>query len=216
MISKYGNSLLAAAAASLLALAGCATTNALDSDVSSYSQWPAERKASTYAFERLPSQEANPQQQDELEAAAREALMQAGFTESSDPKASDVTVQLGMRLTRQDAYPWGDPFGYYGGFNAYGSFGYYGRGRRGWGGGGFWGGPGFGSPYYDTPRYLREVAVLIRDRQTGKPLYETHASSDGYVDGGMSYMTAMFDAALKDFPQPALNPRRVTVPLAVQ
>ena len=32
---------------------------------------------------------------------------------------------------------------------------------------------------YRSPRYDREVAVLIRDRASGKPLYEARASSDG-------------------------------------
>ena len=45
----------------VLALAGCASLNVLDAEVSSFSRWPAGRAPATYAFERLPSQQANPQ-----------------------------------------------------------------------------------------------------------------------------------------------------------
>jgi hypothetical protein len=60
--------------------------------------------------------------------------------------------------------------------------------------------------------YEREVAVLLRDRASGKPLFEARASSDGYTQGA-ELLQAMFDAALKDFPATGLNPRSVTVPL---
>ena len=55
-----------------VALTGCASTNNLSSEVSSYSLWPAGRQASTYTFERLPSQQANVQQHQLLEDAALE------------------------------------------------------------------------------------------------------------------------------------------------
>ena len=42
-------------------LAGCAAMNSLTSDVASYSAWPADRKPGSYAFERLPSQQARPE-----------------------------------------------------------------------------------------------------------------------------------------------------------
>jgi hypothetical protein len=40
------------------ALSGCASLNTVVSDVSSYGQWPTQRKPNTYRFERLPSQQA--------------------------------------------------------------------------------------------------------------------------------------------------------------
>ena len=189
-----------ALAAPLLLAAGCAGLNRLDSDVNSYSHWPAGRQPTTFAFERLPSQQAQPAQQDQLEQAARDALAKAGFTEATAAGQSDVTVQVGLRVNRQDSYPYYDgPFGWRGSF-------WYGRG-------GWWGGPGASLAYQST-RYEREVAVLIRDRKTGEALYETRASSDGLTSGDEATLAAMFEAALKDFPQPAVNPRRVSVPLA--
>jgi hypothetical protein len=68
----------------------------------------------------------------------------------------------------------------------------------------------------DTPRYEREVAVLMRDRRTGQVLYETRASNESLSGGDGTTFAAMFEAALKDFPQPAVNPRRVSIPLAKQ
>jgi hypothetical protein len=189
--------------AGLLLLAGCASLNSLASDVNSYSHWPAGRQPSSYVFERLPSQQANPQQQDALEAAARDALAQAGFSEAPDAASADVSVQVSARVTRQDyGGLYDDPFAWRGSL-------WYGRGF------GHWWGPGFGLGY-QSPRYEREVSMLIRDRKSGDVLYETRASNDGLSSGDNDTLAAMFAAALKDFPQTAVNPRRVTVPLAAR
>lgn len=187
------------------ALGGCASLNVLDSDVSSYSQWPEQRQPSTYVFERLPSQQAHGARQADLEAAARNALALAGFKEVGAADQADVTVQLGARLTRVES-PWAyaDPFPFYGPM-------WY--GYRGWPAWGYGWGPGY---YRDPPTYEREVALLIRDRKSGQALYETRASTEGYTAGGTAFLAAMFEAALKDFPKPAVNPRRVSVPLAGQ
>src|SRR5690348_3732221 len=98
-----------------LVLGACASMNQLSSEVSTYSVWPADRKPSTYAFERLPSQQANPQQAQVLEDAAARALEQAGFTRAADPKAADVTVTLGARVTGYQLSPFDDPFWWHGG-----------------------------------------------------------------------------------------------------
>lgn len=181
------------------ALTGCASLNTVDGDVSTYSQWPAERKPTTYAFERLPSQQARPQEQGELEAMARPALATAGFTEVADAKAADVTVQVGARVTRTDHPVYDDPFWWRGGL-------YYSRWGRP-----FWG-PSF-SMTYDSPRYDREVALLIRDRQSSQALYEARATDDGLTVGGPQLLAALFLAAMKDFPHSGVNPRRVSVQL---
>jgi hypothetical protein len=184
------------------ALGGCASLNTIDNDVLSYSQWPADRQPGTYVYERLPSQQANADRQAQLEAAARPALSGAGFKEVGSAADADVTIQLGARLTRYERSLWYDPFWSY----PYGWGWGYGYGYRyGW----RWG----GGMYYAPPYYEREVAVLIRDRKTGAPLYETRASSEGGYSMNDALLAAMFEAALKDFPQPALNPRRVSIQL---
>ena len=191
-------------------LTGCASTRLIDSDVNSFGAWPAGRAPATFAFERLPSQQAQPEQQAQLEAAALPALEQAGFrfvaaALSSVGAASvsgtpDVLIQVAARTLRYDGGWNGDPFWpggafYRGGVGRWrggGSFGLY--GARGW------------SPTY----YLNEISLLIRDARSQQVLYETRAQNDGvWFDAAVR--AALFDAALKDFPRQALSPRRVTV-----
>jgi hypothetical protein len=199
--------------ASLLAvaaLAGCAALNTVDTDVSSYSRWPADRAPGTYAFERLPSAQARPQQAQMLEDTAREAIEGAGFRPAAEGSTPDVTVQVGARITETDRSPYDDPFWYgpRGPWHRPFVYGRYGRP--------FWGpyGPGrfgyFGGP--DFPTYEREVAVLIRDKRTGTPLYEARAESEGVTSGISTVLPAMFVAAMRDFPAgSAQNPHRVRV-----
>jgi hypothetical protein len=179
------------------ALSGCAGMHELSNDVSTYSQWPAERKPSTYAFERLPSQMANVEGQQILEDSARRALESAGFVPAADAKSADYVVQVGARLNVSERSLYDDPFWWHGGLyhpRYFGSF------RRGFG----FAGSGMYSPVYE-----REVAILIRDRQTGTPLYEARATNDGYSSSMNSLLSAMFEAAMKDFPNSGINPRRV-------
>ena len=62
-------------------------------------------------------------------------------------------------------------------------------------------------------RYEREVALLLRDAESGKPLYEARASNEGANAGGSALQQALFRAALADFPRTGPNPRQVTVTL---
>lgn len=192
---KIALTLLMAAAATL---GGCAALNSVSSDVSSFGEWPAARKAGSYAFERLPSQQARAAEADALELAARPALQKAGFTPVEAGKEPEVLVQVGSRVGRSDA-AWAAPI-WWGG-----SFGYYRHGP--------WLGPRWGLGYqFDSARYDREVAVLIRDRSSGKPLFEARASNEGSASSASSTtLAAMFEAALMDFPRLGMNPRRVSV-----
>lgn len=180
-------------------LAGCASLNSLTSEVSSYSQWPAERKPGSYAFERLPSQQMRPQQQQLLEDSARPALEAAGFTAAADAKDSEYIVQLGARVNATEQY-YDDPFWWRGGLYSH-------RFSRPWP----YYGIGFGIP---STTYEREVALLIRDRKSGQPLYETRASNDGGSPSIQSLLPAMYEAAMKDFPAGSVTPRQVTTEIA--
>lgn len=191
--------------AAALLIGGCASLDQLSSDVSTYSLWPADRQPTTYTFERLPSQQANAEQQQLLEDAAQRALEQAGFQRAADAQSADVTVTLGARVSAQDRSPYDDPFWWRGGLYAYRYHGYP-----------YYWGPRFGQPFFfgypgfhDTPTYQREVALLIRDRKSGQPLYEARVVNDGYSPSINSLLGAMFEAGLKDFPQGGANPRRV-------
>ncbi len=196
---KFTLTVLLAAAA----LSGCAALNSVTSDVSSFGEWPTARKPGSYAFERLPSQQTRAAETEALEAAARPALQKAGFTAVATGAEPDVLVQVGSRVGRTEP-TWAAPI-WWGG-----SFGYYRHGP--------WIGPRWGLNFqHDALRYDREVAVLIRDRSSGKPLFEARASNEGSASSaGSTTLAAMFQAAMVDFPRLGMNPRRVTVPLTAQ
>ena len=193
--------LLSCLLAATVALSGCAAMNSVSSDVSSFGEWPTDRKAGSYAFERLPSQQSRAAETEALENAAKAALAKAGFTPVAAGQEPEVLVQVGARVGRTDTYPWADPIWWRG------SFGYYRYGP--------WFGPRWGlGMQFDATRYEREVAVLIRDRASGKPLFEARASNESSSsNAGSATLSAMFAAALMDFPRLGMNPRRVVVPL---
>ena len=194
------------------ALAGCASMYNIDADVSSFSRWPAGRGPSTYAFERLPSQQARPQEAQMLEDAARRAIEGSGFVAAPAGSVADVTVQLGARISAADPSPFDDPFWFSGGRAWHRPFVYGRYGRPFWGPGwrrGFW------DQGADFPVYDREVAVLIRDKRSGDPLYEARAESVGPTTGVATVLPALFVAAMKDFPAGGTtNPHRITVETA--
>ena len=198
------------------ALTGCASLYNVDADVSSFSRWPAGRRAGTYAFERLA-----------VAAGAAAASADArGRRAAGDPnsaawsrrrKAAPPTSRSSSALASAEAgpSPYDDPFWYGGMYPWNRPFGYgrYGRTDRGpyggpyWGGGWYRGYGGYYSPYYD-----REAAVLIRDRRSGEPLYEARAASQGPTIGLTTVLPALFIAAMRDFPAGSTaNPHRVTV-----
>lgn len=183
-----------------LLLGGCAALNNVSCEVSSFGDWPASRAPGSYAFERLPSQQERANEADALERAAARALQKAGFRPVAAGQEPEVLVQLGARFTQTARTAWDDPLWWHGGF---------GRFRHG-----PWAGPSWGLQMrINAPRYDYEVALLLRDRASGKPMYETRAASDGGSRADIGVIEAMFLAALADFPRPALSPRRVTVPL---
>lgn len=181
----------------LALLAGCSTVRLVESDVRSYTQWPASRQPGTFTFERLPSQQANAEAQAKIERLALPALEKAGFRLAEQGRG-EVTIQVGLGQTYYDRAPWDDPYPWH----PWGGL-YYGRGLRpGWGMGLSWSMP---SPYY-----VFDAAVLIRDAKTQQVLYESHARHDGrWADDPIR--AALFEAAMKDFPLPAVNPRRVRI-----
>ncbi len=198
------------AAAALLvvgaaALSGCAALHSVTSEVSSFGNWPGDRQpsATTYAFERLPSQQLDAPLQANVEAAAAPALAAAGFKLAAKPEAAEVMVQVAMQ-SRLYQRPWRDRWGPYGPYGRVGFGSWYGGGSR----------FGFGlGMSLEPPLSEMQVDLLIRDKKTAKVLYETHAvrQQNGGWDERM--MAPMFAAALKDFPLPAISPRIVSVPL---
>jgi len=214
-MSKLHRLVSVAALAGAALLAGCATLNSVDASVATFGAWPADAApGTTYAFDRLPSQERNPQRQQALENAAAQALANAGFRPVADGAKPAVMVQIGARTERFEQSPWDDPFWWggprrfgYGAWPGYGRFGPWGPygGRRG-----LW------APFPPEPDiYLHEVALLIRDTSTGKALYETRATTDGFSSGGDRLLAAMFDASMKDFPRTDDKAHNVRVELPI-
>jgi hypothetical protein len=179
-------------------LGGCAALNTIRAEIATYGDWPAGRTPGRYAFDRLPSQQSEPQATAALEDAARPALEQAGFVASGAGEAPDVLVQVAARNTRTEVELWADPIWWRGG---------WGPGRRAWVGPLWW------PDLHTRTRVEREVGLLIRDAASGKPLYEARASHEGSGAGGASLQQALFRAALIDFPRTGPNPRTVSVTL---
>lgn len=195
--------LLALGAAALLS-AGCASFNTLRSEVSTYGSWPADRKPGTYGFERLPSQEAQANNQRTLEDAARGAVERAGFVPAAAGQAPDVLVQVGARISAAQRSPFDDPFYWHPALSQH--FRY--RSPRA----GFYWVPAWDRSL-ESQQVDREVAVLFRDRASGKVLYEARASNFGFAAASSTWLPAMYSAALTDFPRATASSRVVQVPL---
>lgn len=200
---------LCVAAVSLAVLGGCASFNNLNSDVSTFGPWPAERKPATFAFERLPSQQQHPEHQQQLENAARGAVEAAGFRAAADLNSAEYLMQVGARVSTNDPWIYNEPLFWHAGWR-------YGYGYHRWGRGPYWGMNGGFGYYGGTTSFEREVALLIRDRKTGQLLYEARASNAGPSATIDYLLPAMFEAAMKDFPGAGPNPHAVTTQISKQ
>lgn len=179
------------------ALGGCASTPSLRCEVTTFGQWPTGLAPGSFIFDRLPSQQANPQATMALESLVRPALVMAGFAESATVSSAQFLVQSGARTSRATRAPWDDPLWWRGGANF----------RS-------WGHPGWAHRWRaDAARYEREVALLLRDRASGSPLYEARATSEGYTSSSAEVLSAMFVACLQHFPEVFATPKTVVVPL---
>lgn len=200
---RFALTLLLASAA---LLAGCASVMRVDSQVQSFAQWPAgaPQKGERFAFERLPSQRSDTPNalQDGLELAVRDALLAWGLLLPSGQDGVRWLVQVsagGQRLPRAPwEIPWDRP-----NYSISGGMGFGGR----------HGGVSLGFPLLlsESPYYLRDITVLVRDAATGRVVYETRAQHDGRWPDSPSLWRAMVDAALRDFPQPPPGARQVNI-----
>jgi hypothetical protein len=197
-------------------MTGCAGLRLVDTDVVSFAQWPnaaPPAPGSSYRFERLPSQQsALPQggisgmelSQDQLEAIAGSALSKAGLRNSPTDAAFNVQVSATTRYSQR--FPYNGP-GFGGGF---GGFGGSGMSIGGGTAGSF---IGFSLPLgtYESPLYLREVSVVMRDASNNAVVYESRATHSGVWSDAQRVLPAMFDAALQGFPTPPAGPRRINI-----
>jgi len=193
--------LAVAGATALIALSGCAALNTIHVEVKSYGSWPAGRTPGSYSFERLPSQQDDPDQA-QLEALAADALKRAGFTAAAPGTAPQVTVQIGANVNRQDSLPWNEPLWW----NSP-RWGYPGGGPYYWPNSSWWA----WNTRYERTTYVRQVALLIRDAKGKEPLFESHAVTEGVTYGGPEILGAMFRASLDGFPKAQPEGRTVGI-----
>ncbi|HEY1227790.1 MAG TPA: DUF4136 domain-containing protein [Ramlibacter sp.] len=179
-------------------VSGCASYR-MNNTVQAFSGLQGLPANPTYRFERLPSQAAQPGQ-DQLEALADPVLHRVGL------RRDDAAPRFGVTLTatvNQSASPWPEP--------GLGSFGV------GVGLGGHRSSVGFGvgGPLFgmQQPWYMRQVGVLLRDIQSGRVVFESHANSDGPWIDPQAAIPAMLEAALQGFPNPPPGLRQVDLNL---
>lgn len=194
-----------------MAMTACAGPQRVDNTVHSFARWDLPTGAAAtavpqapqrYRFERLPSQGdgASAQEQDTLEAMARQSLEAHGWTLAEKDADARWTVQVSTSTTRTRD-PWDER-------------------RSGWslhgqivaGNGHFFWSPMFMFPA-DPPDYQRQVSLLVRTVPGGQVVYETRAEHDSRWNSTPALWQAMLEAALKDFPKPPAGPRRVEVEL---
>lgn len=195
---------IAALCLGVMLLSGCSSIIVVDSDVQAYSTLPAMPARAGYRFERLPSQQSDAARQAVLEGMAQQALAKVGM--QRDDAHPAYSVQIGASVQRLLSPLWDAPW------PGWGLPGRYIVNRRGqviWLN-------DFGGPYgyygfYDMPYYLRTVSLTMRDLGTSQVVYETHAAHDGPWADTDAILPAMFEAALRGFPNPPKGPRRVDI-----
>ena len=189
-------------------LGGCASTRRVESEVTAFARWspspPA--PASSYRFERLPSQQQPDVQQQQLETIAQTALAKVGLQHNL--QAATLSVQISASTQPMLRPRWGAGYDAY----PYGGSSLF----IGSGGGGGAVGFSFGFPLggMDPPFYKREVSIVMRELRSNTVVYETRAVSDEPWHDSAPVISVMFDAALRGFPLPPAGPRRVSIEIA--
>lgn len=185
----------------LATLMGCAGTNRLQAEVSTHPQWPAGIPTGqpAYQWDRLPSLRSGPQARDEdaLEAAANEALAQAGWR--LDPAQAQWSVQLEGQTQRA---PTPQPSGLNIGIGIGIGLG-HGHIQLG----SMW-------PATQTPMDRSHVVILIRPTSSGPIAYETRATREAWGQPNAEQWRALVQAALRDFPLSSARQQTVTIDLA--
>jgi hypothetical protein len=199
-----------------LLLSACSGLRVVDNDVASFAQWTnatAPAPGSSYRFERLPSQQSTlPQSgisgmelpQDQLEAMVRTALEKVGFLNNPQTAAFNVQVSATTRYAQRNPYNSGT------GYAGFGGLGGSGISIGGGTAGSF---IGFSLPLgrSESPLYMREVSIVVRDAASNAVVFESRATHSGVWDDPRAVLPAMFEAALQGFPIPPAGARRINI-----
>jgi hypothetical protein len=179
-------------------ITGCTGMRLVDSQVNSFATVTVPA-GSRYRFERLPSQQTNPQAQAQLETMAEQALTKVGLTR--DDNAAHYSVQVSATERVQQVFPDRPAMGW----------------NLGWmmGNGGLSMGSRGLFPWIDArTEYWREVGVILRDNSNQSVVFESRAAHDGPWADSAAILPAMLDAALQGFPNPPKGVRRVDIEIA--
>lgn len=178
-------------------LTGCASTRLVDAQVNSFSNLTTQ-SGTLYRFERLPSQQADAPAQDRLEQLAAQSLAKVGLTHAD---TASLSVQVSAVQRQESTNSTGS------GLNIGMSLGWVmGNGAVSIGS------PGALFPGIDAqPNYWRQVSLVMRDSATQAVQFESHASHEGRWSDSDAILRAMFDAALKGYPNSPNGARRVAI-----
>lgn len=177
-----------------LALSACGIPRKIDSEVQSFVGTAGAAVGATYRFERLPSQQSQPELQERVEALAQTALQRVGLTR--DDLRARYSVQVEAQVVQFPA-----PLGRHAHLippyvNADGSPAY--------------------SPLAflsEPPWYQHSVRLVLRDIQSGQIAYETSAHFEGPWSDSDALWPAIMEAALRDYPHPPQGPHKVIIEL---
>lgn len=176
-------------------LSGCAGVRLVDTQVNSFAPQAIAAGAS-YQFARLPSQMADPVNQEKLEKLAEQALAKVGLRRQNNaPLRVQVSaVQRQENAMNQDGVGIGWGLGWVFGHGAISM-----------------GNDGTLFPGLDArPTYWRQVSLIMRNA-SGAVVFESHASHEGIWSDGEVVLAAMLDAALQGFPTPPAGVRQVNI-----
>jgi hypothetical protein len=178
-----------------LLLSGCAGVRLVDTQVNSFAPQAIAAGAS-YQFARLPSQMADPVNQEKLEKLAEQALAKVGLRRQNNaPLRVQVSaVQRQENAMSQNGVGIGWGLGWVFGHGAISM-----------------GNQGTLFPGLDArPTYWRQVSLIMRNA-SGAVVFESHASHEGIWSDGEVVLAAMLDAALQGFPTPPAGVRQVNI-----
>lgn len=187
----------------VIGLTGCSGMRLVDSQVTSFAP-KAVTAGASYRFERLPSQQAEKDDQDRLEAMTEQALARVGLQRND----ANATYSVLVGFVQNSSYnPYDRPLGYRDPRLTFG----FGLG---------WHRPPISThlsnrplfPWIGEPAdYNREVSLVLRELASQSVVFESRARHDGRWSDTEAIVPAMLDAALQGFPNPPAGTRQVNI-----
>lgn len=177
-----------------LALGACSIPRMIDSQVQSFVGATGAQVDATYRFERLPSQQSQPEVQDRVEAMAQVALQRVGLTLTEHQPRYTVLVEA--QVTQFQPAPRRSTHLIIPYVSADGSPAY--------------------SPLLflsESPWYVHTAHVVLRDIQSGQVAYETSGRFEGPWSDSATLWPVVMAAALQGYPHPPEGVHTVTIEL---